>query len=97
MSVSIEEIKKIASLAKLKFSDEEIEKFASQFNEILDYVAKLNQLNTDGVEPLTHPLDLKNVMREDKLKSSIDTKLALSNAPDKDEKYFKVPKVIKGK
>ncbi len=97
MSVDKKEIIKIAKLAKLNFSDEEIEKFTSQFNEILDYMTKLNEINTDDVPPLSHPLEVTNVMRDDKLKSSIETKDALLNAPEKDEQYFKVPKVIKDK
>ncbi len=97
MSVDKNEILKIASLAKLKFNDEEIEKFTSQFNEILNYMDKLNEIDTENVQPLSHPLDINNVMREDELFNSIETKDALLNAPDKDEQYFKVPKVIKDK
>lgn len=97
MSVSKEEIIKIAKLSKLKFNDEEIEKFTSQFNEILEYMAKLNELDTENVQPLSHPLEVTNVMRDDKLMPSIETKKALQNAPDSDEQYFKVPKVIKEK
>ncbi len=97
MSVDKKEIIKIANLAKLKFSDEEIEKFTGQFNEILNYIEKLNEINTDEILPLSHPLEITNVTREDKLGTSTETKEALSNAPDKDEQYFKVPKVIKDK
>lgn len=97
MSIEKTEIIKIANLAKLKFSDEELEKFTSQFNEILDYMAKLNEINTDNVQPLSHPLEVTNVMREDELKNSVETKDALLNAPEKDEQYFLVPKVIKDK
>ncbi|MCS7053287.1 MAG: Asp-tRNA(Asn)/Glu-tRNA(Gln) amidotransferase subunit GatC [Ignavibacterium sp.] len=95
MSVPKEEIIKIAKLAKLKLNDNEIEKFTSQFNQILDYMKKLNEINTDEVQPLSHPLEINNVMRDDELKDSIPRELALSNAPDKDDKFFKVPKVIK--
>lgn len=95
MSIPKEEIIKIAKLAKLKLNDNEIEKFTSQFNQILDYMKKLNELNTDEVQPLSHPLEINNLIREDELKDSIPRELALSNAPDKDDKFFKVPKVIK--
>lgn len=95
MSVPKQEIIKIAKLAKLKLNDNEIEKFTSQFNQILDYMKKLNEINTDEVQPLSHPLEINNVMRDDELKDSIPRELALSNAPDKDDKFFKVPKVIK--
>lgn len=97
MSVDKKEIIKIANLAKLKFNDDEVEKFTGQFNEILAYMEKLNEINTDNVEPLSHPLEVSNVMREDELKKSVDTNDALRNAPDKDENYFFVPKVIKEK
>jgi len=97
MSVDKNEILKIASLAKLKFNDDEIEKFTYQFNEILNYINKLNEINTDNVEPLSHPLEINSVMRNDELKISISTNKALMNAPDKDDRFFKVPKVIKDK
>lgn len=97
MSVDKNEIIKIAKLAKINFSEDEIEKFTIQFNEILDYMTKLNEINTDNVPPLSHPLEVTNVMREDELRTSIETKDALLNAPEKDEQYFKVPKVIKDK
>jgi aspartyl-tRNA(Asn)/glutamyl-tRNA(Gln) amidotransferase subunit C len=97
MSVDKNEILKIASLAKLKFNDDEIEKFTYQFNEILNYINKLNEINTDNVEPLSHPLEINSVMRDDELKISISTNKALMNAPDKDDRFFKVPKVIKDK
>ena len=94
MSVSKEDVEKIANLAKLKFSDEELENFTPQMNEILNYMDKLNELDTENVEPLSHPVEQINVFREDKLKQSIFTEDALKNAPSKDEQFFKVPKVI---
>ena len=94
MSVSKEDVEKIAKLAKLKFSDEELENFTPQMNEILNYMDKLNELDTENVEPLSHPVEQINVFREDKLKQSISTEDALKNAPSKDEQFFKVPKVI---
>ena len=94
MSVSKEDVEKIAKLAKLNFSDEELENFTPQMNEILNYMDKLNELDTENVEPLSHPVEQINVFREDKLKQSIFTEDALKNAPSKDEQFFKVPKVI---
>ena len=94
MSVSKEDVEKIAKLAKLKFSDEELENFTPQMNEILNYMDKLNELDTENVEPLSHPVEQINVFRDDKLKQSIPTEDALKNAPSKDEQFFKVPKVI---
>ncbi len=94
MAVTKNDVEKIAKLAKLKFSDKELEDFTPQMNDILGYMEKLNELDTEKVEPLSHPVEQTNVFREDKLKTSITTEEALKNAPSKDEHHFKVPKVI---
>jgi aspartyl-tRNA(Asn)/glutamyl-tRNA(Gln) amidotransferase subunit C len=93
--MTTEDVKYIAQLAKLKFKEEELESFTHKFNEILSYVEKLNELNTDEIEPLEYPIDNVNVFREDTNMGSIDTYEALKNAPDTDGTYFIVPKVIK--
>lgn len=97
MSVTKSEVEKIAELAKLKFSENELENFTHQMNEILAYMEKLNELDTKNVEPLSHPIENNNVFRKDKIKKSVNTKEALQNAPDKDENFFNVPKVIQDK
>lgn len=94
MSVTKKDIEKIAELAKLKLSEQESEDFTPQMNEILIYVEKLNELDTENVKPLSHPIEQTNVFREDKLKPSVSTEEALKNAPAKDVQHFKVPKVI---
>lgn len=94
MSVTRKEVEYIAQLARLKFKDEELENFTNQLNEILNYVEKLNELDTDNIEPLSHPVENNNVFRNDKLKPSALTEEALKNAPDSTEEFFKVPKVI---
>jgi len=94
MAVTKKDVEKIAELARLKFSEEELENFTPQMNEILNYMEKLNELDTENVEPLSHPVEQTNVFREDELKPSISTEEALKNAPEKDEHHFKVPKVI---
>jgi aspartyl-tRNA(Asn)/glutamyl-tRNA(Gln) amidotransferase subunit C len=94
MSVSKEEVKYIAALAKLDFKEEELEDFTRQFNEILTYMDELNEVNTDNVEPLSHPIDGENVFREDIHIKSPDREEALKNAPDTDGTYFIVPKII---
>ena len=94
MAVTKKDVEKIAELARLKFSEEELENFTPQMNEILSYMDKLNELDTENVKPLSHPVEQSNVFREDKLKTSISTDEALKNAPSKDEHHFKVPKVI---
>ncbi len=94
MSVTKKDVEYIAELARLKFKEEELESFTHQLNEILSYVDKLNELNTENVEPLSHPVENINVFRNDELKPSITTEDALKNAPDKTDEFFKVPKVI---
>lgn len=95
MSVTKDEVKHIAKLAKLEFNDEEINRYTDDLNEILGYVDKLNELDTENVEPLSHPIEGSNVFREDKLRKSVDTEEALKNAPESTSEYFRVPKVIK--
>ncbi len=97
MSVTKKDVEKIAQLAKLKFKDSEMDEFTKDMNNILTYMEKLNELNTENVEPLSHPNEDSNIFREDVLKPSISTEEALKNAPDKDDKFFKVPKVIQDK
>ena len=94
MAVNIKDVEHIAKLAKLSFSEDEKEKFTEQFNEILSFMEKLNELDTSSVEPLSQVIELRNVLREDNVKPSLPTQDALKNAPEKDERFFKVPKVI---
>jgi len=94
MSVTIDDVKYIANLAKLSFDENELVNFTTQFNEILSFFEKLNELDTENVEPLSHPIPNENVFREDKVVNSLEREQALKNAPDADEEFFKVPKVI---
>ncbi len=94
MPVAIKDVEHIAKLAKLSFSDEEKAEFTEQFNEILSFMDKLNELDTSNVEPLSHVIELKNALREDVVRPSLPTGEALENAPAKSEQFFKVPKVI---
>lgn len=94
MSVTRKDVEYIASLSKLKFEENELDNFTHQLNDILAYVEKLNELDTENVEPLSHPVENNNVFREDELKPSISTEEALKNSPNKTEEFFRVPKVI---
>lgn len=94
MPVTIKDVEYIANLARLEFKEEEKEKFTEQFNRILEYMDKLNELDTSNVEPLYHVIDLKNVFREDVVKPSYPREEILKNAPSRTEYFFKVPKVI---
>lgn len=93
--MTTDDVKYIASLAKLKFDENELESFTHKFNEILTYVEKLNELDTESVEPLEYPIDNINIFREDVVVNNLSHENALSNAPDTGGEYFKVPKVLK--
>mgnify|MGYP002355195339 FL=1 len=88
------EIEHIAALAHLKFDDDELTKFSSQFSNIVNYVSSIEKLNLENIEPMTRPTDAKNVFREDIVQPSISKEDALKNAPKRNEMFFKVPKVI---
>ncbi|MFK7771126.1 MAG: Asp-tRNA(Asn)/Glu-tRNA(Gln) amidotransferase subunit GatC [Saprospiraceae bacterium] len=88
-------ISKLEHLARLELSDAEKDGIQNDLNNILQMVEKMNELNTDNVEPLIYINEQQNVWREDKVANQVDRKDALRNAPDKNEQFFKVPKVIK--
>lgn len=94
MKISKEMVKHIAMLSRLEFQENEIELYGEQLSRILDYVDKLNEVNTEGVEPTSHVLSLNNVFREDIVKASLSREEALRNAPDSTDKFFRVPKII---
>ncbi|MBM3163623.1 MAG: Asp-tRNA(Asn)/Glu-tRNA(Gln) amidotransferase subunit GatC [Chlorobi bacterium] len=94
MSVTREDVSYIAGLARLQFSDEEMVTMTTELNSILHYVEKLNAFDTEGVVPLSGIHDQTNVLREDVARGSISTELALQNAPDRQDRFFRVPKVL---
>ena len=94
MKLSTKEIEYVARLARLEVTDKETEKFTAQLNDILGYIDKLNEIDTTGVEPMTHAIAVTNAFREDKIVDSIGTEKSLSNAPDGRGEFFRVPKVI---
>jgi aspartyl-tRNA(Asn)/glutamyl-tRNA(Gln) amidotransferase subunit C len=94
MKISKEEIEHIAVLARLSLPEEEKELFGLQLSSILDYMEKLNELDTKGIEPTSHILSLSNVMRDDTPTPSIPKEDALMNAPDHTGKFYRVPKII---
>lgn len=83
-----------ALLARLKLTDNEKELFTRQVGSIIAYVNKLNELDTTGIEPTAHVLTLRNVFREDTIAASLQKDRALQNAPDKEDNFFRVPKII---
>ncbi len=94
MPITVEDVEKIAKLAKLRFTEEEKQKFTEQLARIIAYVEKLNELDTERVPPTYHVLPLTNVTREDQVKPWLTQEEALANAPKKLKGYFSVPKVI---
>jgi aspartyl-tRNA(Asn)/glutamyl-tRNA(Gln) amidotransferase subunit C len=94
MSLSKTEVEHVARLARLELTETEKEEFTGQLNGILHFVEKLNQLNTAGVEPTAHAIPVSNVFRPDRMTPSLDPELALANAPDRLDNFFKVPKVL---
>lgn len=87
-------VEHIAHLARLSLSEQEKIKFSQQLGSILDYVAKLNELDTLGIKPTSHVLEMNNVMREDALRASFFIDDALVNAPERSAGFYRVPKII---
>ncbi|NTV99604.1 MAG: Asp-tRNA(Asn)/Glu-tRNA(Gln) amidotransferase subunit GatC [Chlorobiaceae bacterium] len=94
MSVTAKDVAYIAELARLRFTDDEMERMTNELNEILLYIDKLNEVETEGVEPLSSIHDLSNFLREDAALPSLSQDAVLHNAPDRQDRFFKVPKVI---
>jgi aspartyl-tRNA(Asn)/glutamyl-tRNA(Gln) amidotransferase subunit C len=92
--IDIKTVDEVAHLARLEFTDEAKAEIANDMNRMLTFIDKLNELDTDGIEPLIYMTDEFNVMREDIPVETLNQKDALKNAPRKDSDYFKVPKVI---
>lgn len=94
MKISAEEIQNIALLSRLSIDDEAMGRTETALNDILDYVAELNELDLADVKPMAHAVPLYNVFRKDEVKPSLPRELALQNAPEENDGYFKVPRVI---
>ena len=88
------QVRKVAKLSRLDLTEAEVEEFTGQLSAILEYVEKMNELDTTNVEPLAHCLPVSNVFREDSVKESLGTENTLANAPQRDGEFFKVPKIL---
>ena len=97
MPLTLEEVQHIAELAKLKLSDEELDRMTPQLSAILDHAARLQELDTDAIPPTASVVPLQNVMREDQVAPSLPRDDVLANAPDKDERseFFRVRAILK--
>lgn len=94
MALSADEVAKVAMLARLRVGPEELATFTGQLNAIVDYVAQLQALDTAGVEPLAHGVEVRNVFRADVRGPSLDREDALANAPKRNPESFLVPAVL---
>jgi aspartyl-tRNA(Asn)/glutamyl-tRNA(Gln) amidotransferase subunit C len=95
MKLTKEEVLKIANLARLELSPDDVEKYAGQLSAILNYVEKLNQLNVDGIEPTAHAIQVPTPFREDVVVEDQTREKSFQNAPDREGDLFKVPRVMK--
>ena len=94
MSISKEEVKKVANLARLEITSAEEEEFGTQLNAILDYFEQLSELDTDNVQPTTRAIDVSNITRKDEQVTYIDRESLLNSAPEREEDFFQVPKIL---
>jgi aspartyl-tRNA(Asn)/glutamyl-tRNA(Gln) amidotransferase subunit C len=94
MAISREQVEHVARLARLSLTEEEAERYTEQLNDILGFAEKLNELDTDDVEPTSHVLPMANVLREDERRPSLPREKALANAPDQKDGMFRVPAVF---
>jgi len=93
MRISSDDVKHVAKLAELEFSDEEVKKITPQLDKILEHVARVSAVNTNKVENTSHVLDVKNVFREDIPTDTISQEKALKNAPLEEDEGFRVPRI----
>jgi len=94
MGLTREDVKHVATLARMELTSEEEEQLTLQLDKILHYIEKLDQLDTENVEPLAHMGDIVNAFREDRVINRPATDALLTNAPDKEQNFIKVPKII---
>ncbi|MDD3818586.1 MAG: Asp-tRNA(Asn)/Glu-tRNA(Gln) amidotransferase subunit GatC [Actinomycetota bacterium] len=91
--ISKDDVRHVAKLAELELEEKDLKRFVLQLDKVLDYVAEISSVDTEGVAPTSHVLDVKNVFRDDEPGESFTTEYALKNAPDEVDGGFKVPKI----
>lgn len=94
MALARDDVLKVAELARLRLTDQQVDLFARQLSDVLGYMQKLDELDTADVEPMTHPLPVTNVGRDDVPHDSLSTDDVLANAPDRRGGFFGVPPVL---
>ena len=94
MKITMKEVEHVARLARLELTDEEKERMRAQLDSILTYIDKLNELDTSAVEPTSHVLPMMNIFRDDEVRPSLSQEEALANAPDRQDLFFRVPRIL---
>lgn len=94
MKITPENVRHVAQLARIALTDEQIGVIGRQLNDIVEYVAQLKEINTNNIEPTSHVIPLKNIFREDAKSPSLPRQEMLKNAPDCNERFYIVPKII---
>jgi aspartyl-tRNA(Asn)/glutamyl-tRNA(Gln) amidotransferase subunit C len=94
MKITQQEVENVARLARLDLADQEVEQMTRQLDTILSYVAKLDELNTDGIAVTTHTQSVTNAFRDDEVRESLPRDKALANGPKQNGEAFVVPKII---
>mgnify|MGYP001236689028 FL=1 len=94
MAVTVDDVRSVAALARLSFEAAEEQELTGDLNRILEYMEKLSELDTEGIEPTSHVVPIASVFRADRVEHFRGTEAILAEAPDRDEGYFRVPKVI---
>lgn len=94
MGLTLDDVRRLAELARLELTEDEMRALVKELNGILRYADRLQQLDTNGVEPTLHAVPLENVLREDCVRPSLPVDETLSNAPDRSGDYFRVPRVL---
>lgn len=96
MNLTSADVRKVASLARLKVTDADVDSLLGDLSAILEYVDVLNEVDTTGIQPMVHAVELHDVLRADDLRESLPREAALQNAPRTDGKCFLVPTIIEG-
>ena len=94
MKISKDQVQHVALLARLKLTEAEVNQYTEQMNSILDYAAMLNEIDTHDVVPTAHAVQLYNVLREDEVSPSMDQEKVLKNAPEAEDGFFRVPRIV---
>lgn len=94
MAISAEDVRKVSLLGRLLLTDDEVEAMTSELSQIVGYVDQLGEVDTDGVEPMAHAIELTNVVKEDRVAPSLPRDEALANAPNKSAEGYLVPAVL---